>query len=255
MAESQSINLLNKALDVLEVMALGRREMGVTEISRQARLVKSGTFRILSTLKERGYVYQNPVNKSYGLGIKFYFIGSIVQNHLPLYRAAQAVLQSLSERFGESFMLTIPNLQQDKIPSYMILASCGICSDPYLSTQDTIFLSHASAAGCVQLAFISSSELLAFKHCELKAFTEHTITDWDSLDKVLEKIRDDGYAVCDGGYAKDVCDIAVPVFDSMHYPIGSIAVWGNAERIKALNRSSLLRSLRGASAKISAKLL
>ncbi len=255
MAVARNINLLNKALDVLEVMASGKREMGVTEISRRANLVKSGTFRILSTLKERGYVYQNPINKSYGLGLKFYFIGSAVQNRLPLCRAARETLEPLSSRFNESFLLTIPNLQPDPIPSCVLLTVSGVSSDPRLSSAGSIFLSHASAAGCVLLAYLSKSELLAYKNCVLKAFTEHTITDWGDLERFLAKIRDDGYAACDSGFSPGVCDIAVPVFDSMHYPIASLAIWGSSDRIKALDKKTLLRAMKKSSAQIATKLL
>ena len=76
MADVSNINLINKTLDVVELLASEPREMGVSEISRRLKMVKSGTYRILNSLKEREYVYQNPINKLYGLGLKFYFIGS-----------------------------------------------------------------------------------------------------------------------------------------------------------------------------------
>ncbi len=111
MTENNSINLLNKTFDVIELLSGSGREMGVSEISRRLNMVKSGTFRILNTLKERDLVYQNPSNKCYGLGLKFYFIGSAAQAGLPLCTVAKKHLDALSITYEESIELSIPYTQ------------------------------------------------------------------------------------------------------------------------------------------------
>ena len=121
MADVSNINLINKTLDVVELLASEPREMGVSEISRRLKMVKSGTYRILNSLKEREYVYQNPINKLYGLGLKFYFIGSSVQVRLPLGRAGKEVLDPLSTEYNECFQLAIPYYVAGKEPTHILV--------------------------------------------------------------------------------------------------------------------------------------
>ena len=256
MADVSNINLINKTFDVIELLASEPRELGVSEISRRLKMVKSGTYRILNSLKEREYVYQNPINKLYGLGLKFYFIGSAVQVRLPLGRAAKEVLDPLSSEFNECFQLAIPYFVAGKEPSN-ILVYVSTATERVLSislSAGLISPSHCSALGQCILAHMSESELETYKESQLSLFTEKTITSWSELGSTLEEVRDKGYALSEGAYELGLMDIAVPVFDSMHYAIGAIAVCGPSDRLRKIDLIALIRKMKRASAKISAKL-
>ncbi|WP_294566945.1 IclR family transcriptional regulator [uncultured Succinatimonas sp.] len=256
MADVSNINLINKTLDVVELLASEPREMGVSEISRRLKMVKSGTYRILNSLKEREYVYQNPINKLYGLGLKFYFIGSSVQVRLPLGKAGKEVLDPLSSEYNECFQLAIPYYVAGKEPTH-ILVYVSAATERVLSislSAGLIAPSHTSAIGQCILSQMSDSELETYKESSLSDFTDRTITSWCELEEELNKIRDQGYAICDGAYELGLMDIAVPVFDSMHCSIGAIAVCGPTERLSKIELKGLIRKMKKASAKIAAKL-
>lgn len=249
MAENNSINLLNKAFDVIELLSQSGREMGVSEISRSLSMVKSGTFRILNTLKERDLVYQNPSNKCYGLGLKFYFIGMAAQAGLPLCTVAKKHLDALSITYEESFELSIPYAQYSQVPSCLVVSS----GTSFTSLQRSMSLLrplHATAAGKCLLAFSSESEVKSYKGYELKKFTDKTIISWDKLVRELESIRDHGFCYCFGEYNEHMSGIAVPVYDSMHSLLGALSVSGANDHIEKLSRDDLVRSLQRAARSI-----
>ena len=249
MADSNNINLLNKTFDVIELLAAAGHEMGVSEISRSLSMVKSGTFRILNTLKERDLIYPNPANKCYGLGLKLYFIGSAAQAGLPLCTVAKKYLDALSLTFEERFELCIPYTQGAGIPSCMAVSDGSTFSSLH-GTQKPIRPMHATSAGKCLLSFASDSEVKSYKGYELEKFTEKTVTCWEELDVQMQKIRDLGFCECDGEFTPHIKGLAVPVYDSMHSLLGALSVSGNDMHINKLDMTELVKALQRAARNI-----
>ena len=67
---SEIINALDRALDVMILLYHEKREMGVTEISKELGVYKSTIHRTLYTLENKGFVNQNKENGKYWLGTK-----------------------------------------------------------------------------------------------------------------------------------------------------------------------------------------
>ena len=253
MADNSNINLLNKAFDIVELLVSERREMGVTEISRKLNLVKSGTFRILNTLKERGFIFQNPQTKAYGLGLKFYFVGAEVLSKMPLCTAAKKVLDPLSEKYHQEFYFAIPFLASKEEPKIIIVYATNNFDKTFISAG-AIISAHALAIGQCILANMSDSELLTIKDSPLEKFTLETLDNWKDLEHKIARIRDKNVAISENWYKNKVIDIAVAVYDSMHYPIGAVGIIGDALDIKELNYEQPIRKMHAASAKISENL-
>jgi len=71
---SYKINALDRALDVIEALSeMG--QVGVTDLSNVVNQHKNNTFRILSTLQERGFVRQDADTERYSLTNKFNMLG------------------------------------------------------------------------------------------------------------------------------------------------------------------------------------
>lgn len=251
MADSQNLLILIKAFDVINLMAMRCKPMGVSEIGRELHLPKSVVFRILNTLKDKGFVSQDPQTRSYSLGIRFYYVGQSAQRMLPLCRTAAQVLDPLSVKLGErlEFMIPYPNGLKDL--SALVIYSSGANTASENGYEDPFTLPmHATAGGQCLLAFSSESELRAFHGCELQALTASTLVDWERLDKRLPGIRERGYCACEGELADGVAEIAVPVHDTMHSLVGALAVSGKAQRIARLDRSRTVALLNKAARSI-----
>jgi len=91
------VEVVGKALDVLEVLKGSRTELRLTDIAEKAHLDISTTFRLLRTLEARGYVLRDSKTKGFkhSLGYRAYRIGyAQLSGDLPF---SQKVTQSLME--------------------------------------------------------------------------------------------------------------------------------------------------------------
>ena len=62
-----TVQVLERTLDILEVLAGSTAGLGVSEISGITRLPLSTVHRLLKVLKRRGYALQNPETRKYSL--------------------------------------------------------------------------------------------------------------------------------------------------------------------------------------------
>ena len=90
---------------------------------------------------------------------------------------------------------------------------------------------HCTAAGKVQLAFISDADLREALLEGLPRFTERTIVDRQVLMQQLRTISERGFSVELGEHIPEVNSIAVPIRDYTRNVVGSLAVSGPAHRM------------------------
>lgn len=252
MTDSSNINILNKVLDVLELLASQKKDIGVSEISRQLQAPKSGIFRILNTLKDRGYVYQNPATKSYGLGLNFYFLGVAVQNKLHLTKVAKKILDPLCNQYNECFYFAIPHLQSTSEPSIITIYATTTNRALSVNIYSGMTLpAHNMATGICILSSLSNSDLLNYIDCNLSSSTKFSINNWNDLNKEIENTRENGFCILKSTLELGIAEIAVPVYDTMSYPIGAMGICAPIERLQNLDKKELLRTLKRSSQMIS----
>ena len=68
------IKSIAKDLDLLELLSDNKKEIGITEISRELYMGFSTIHRILTTLKYRGYIVQNHKHPNICLGLNYLFL-------------------------------------------------------------------------------------------------------------------------------------------------------------------------------------
>ena len=89
---------------VLEALA-GEKQLGVTEIAERLNIHKSTVYRFLSSLQTLGYVHQNEDNEKYSLSYKVLDLAGRVLSSIDVRRAAQPVMERLSEQTNETIHL------------------------------------------------------------------------------------------------------------------------------------------------------
>ena len=62
-----TVQVLERTLDILEVLALSGSGLGVSQISGMTQLPISTVHRLLKVLKRRGYAWQDPETRKYVL--------------------------------------------------------------------------------------------------------------------------------------------------------------------------------------------
>ena len=223
------IQSVSHALDVLEQFSGEHDELGVTELSKRLKLHKNNVFRLLATLESRGYIEQNKATENYRLGIGCLQLGQRFVAHMGLLQQARPIIESLAEDASETAFVAV------------LRKVCVVAVDAVEARHPIRMTSrigealplHCTAAGKVQLAYISDADLREALTAGLPRFTERTITDQQKLQQQLRQIAEAGQAVELGEHIADVHSIAVPIRDYTRNVVGSLAVSGPAYRMNA----------------------
>jgi IclR family KDG regulon transcriptional repressor len=225
-----------KTMNILECLSR-ERSLGVTGLANRiagfsgnARMHKSTVYRFLNSLKELGYVTQDPETEQYSVTLKIFEIGMAVLDRLELWREAQPILKSLAETTGETIHLAT-------LDDYRLVYLGKIESSKTLRVSMMSRIGHSAPTYCTGLGKALLSSLPAqrvtriLKKEKVFAFTKRTITDRADLDRELEAIRKKGYAIDDEEHEVGVRCVAAPVRDNAGNVIAALSVSAPSVRL------------------------
>ena len=99
MAEMK-VQSLDRAFDILDILARGAAGLGLSEIADMAKLPRSTVFRLLAVLQQREYVRKADDTGKYRLGPGFIELSSIYLNSLELKTESGPVMKELANALG-----------------------------------------------------------------------------------------------------------------------------------------------------------
>lgn len=233
---ASTIRSLDKALELIDELAIKGEEVGVTELSRRLGMNKSQVYRILSTFVERGYVHKT-AKRTYRLGTRFIEIGQKLIDRNELVVVAPSLMDELRDATGESIQLYV----KDGLGAMCILRRESQALLRLSAQVGQRAAMHAGACPKAILAF-QPSEFVneVVQSAGLPAFTEHTITDRRTLEERLAQIREQGFAESIGEVDRDAYSIAVPIADKNGQVSAAMSVAGPAQRFDKHKREQAL---------------
>lgn len=98
---------VGRALDVLLYLAGKSGPVTGAAIARDLRIPRSSTYHLLDVLIARGFVVHFPDQRTYGLGVAAFEVGSAYLRHEPLEMLARPVLGRLVAQAGETAHLGV----------------------------------------------------------------------------------------------------------------------------------------------------
>jgi DNA-binding IclR family transcriptional regulator len=216
----------DKALDILEWVA--ERESSnpkLTEITAGLGLPKATVHRLLTLLKQRGYVEQD-AQSGYSLGLKCFELGEHWSRRFDLRALARPYLERLNRELEETVQLAIYDqgdaVYIDKLESpQQVLAR----PDPSSRAPATVV-----ATGRALLAFQSPAEIELQLARPLPKYTEDTPAGPDQVAEILDEVRVNGYAVNRETYRGGICGLAAPIRNSTGAVVASIGIIVPAHR-------------------------
>ncbi len=213
-------------------------------------LARATARRALITLEHLGYIATD--GKLFRPTPKVLELGFAHLSGLTLPAIAQPHLAALVERVHDSASMAI--LSGDDIQYVARVPTVRIMSVNI--TLGTRFPAYPTSMGRVLLAGLPPEELSArLALTDLKPLTRHTVTAPERLTALLERVRDEGYALVDQELEEGLRSIAVPVHDRTGRVVAAVNVSTHAGRCTADEaRESLLPALREAAADIEADL-
>ncbi|MGZ5227901.1 MAG: IclR family transcriptional regulator, partial [Burkholderiales bacterium] len=224
------------------------KPIGVSALAGKLRLTKSNAHRVLRTLVELGYVQQHE-NGNYGPTLKAWELGNLLISRLDFVQVAKPYLKQLNERTGESIYLATLNgtsvVYLDVLESsypIRINASIGGTAPP-----------HCSASGKLLLAF-NPGFAKSYLSRPLEKHTARTTTKLIDVQKTLEAVRKNGYAVNDGEWREGVCGVSAPIHTPYREGIAAIGITALKERTNRRKLTGFAELLRETASRISREL-
>ncbi|TVQ40096.1 MAG: IclR family transcriptional regulator [Spirochaetaceae bacterium] len=220
-----SVQSLDRALDILELLAVRPNGLGVTDVATGLGLHKSTAGRLLMALRQRGYLEKDPATATYRVGLKCVELAGAHLDHLELKVEAKPSMYRLSEATGQTAFLAILKSHHmvyvEKTESYNSLRRYSI-----IGTRAPL---HCTALGKAALMALAPERLDAVLDAiTLERRTGRTHTSRAGLLRDLERSRRRGYAVDDRENERDIRCVAAPIIDYRGLPIASVSVSGPA---------------------------
>lgn len=245
------VQTLERALDIMEVLACSEEPLGVTEIGKRIGLHKSTVHRMLQTLCYRGYVEREKDRERYSLGIKIVELGMTFLNDLEIRKVAASHLVSLAKSFDEVVHLVMPD--NGEVVFIDMRESSRVIS--FHSKVGGRAFMHSTAVGKAILATLPEEEVRnLLKSKGMPGLTHKTITEPDRMIEELHKIVKTGIAIADEENEVGIMSLGTSVFDYSGRAIGAISVSGPINRLKEKGIEKIGEQIKQAGQEISAKL-
>jgi IclR family transcriptional regulator, acetate operon repressor len=228
--------VLEKALDVLDAVALEPHGVSQAALSKILGLPRTTLYRLLSKLVERGMLRHDPKRRVFALGFKCFELARQAYAKPDLLLAASPELRMLRDLTGETTYLTI----LDDHETLAIERYDGVHDQRSQAALGQRKPLHCTSQGKAMLAALSPLKRDALiKSLDLKAITPLSITDRRRLATELKLTSARGWSIDDEEVAIGVRCVGAAVVDTQGTMRGAISIAGPAfrmsrERIEAL---------------------
>lgn len=220
---TKGVQTLDRAFDILELLATEKNGLGVTEIGNRIGLHKSTVHRLLTALGERGYVEKNMEYGTYQLGLKVVEISSIHLNSIELKTEAAPYLRKLAAESTQPVHLA--TLVGDEV-IYIEKVETFNTIRMYSQIGRRVPI-HCSAVGKALMIGLQDSEIEKMLHNrELQKYTEKTINDLENILQQVREARGRGWAIDDEEHEAGIRCIAAPIYDYRGKVIAAVSTSG-----------------------------
>lgn len=215
------------SLEVLKMFTKDKPSWGGRELAAKLNENHTKIYRILETLEKHRFLIKNKETKKYSLGFAVWELGNTFTTNFNINEAIHPFLEKLSHSTNESVFLTIldgeEGLTFDAVEggnNVRFSVSIGSRTPLYAGASYRAILAHMPEAFIEQYLMKS-----------LIKYTDKTMIDADAIRNNLISIRQNGFAVSEGEYTKDVIAVAIPIFIK-GIVIGSLTISGPVYRIE-----------------------
>lgn len=220
---------LVKGIRLLEVLADNGRPMGISEMARALGMDKSTVYRLLATLKVRGYLEQDPETRRYMVGPRMIAISSRVLGSSDVRLQARPFMKRLLQETRETVHLAM-RMEDQVVYIAQEISPEVVSVNTEIGQREPIY---CTAVGKALVAFLPEDELEdVIGRLDFRRHTPQTITDPEQFRAHCCQIRAQGYAVDDEELYPGVRCIAAPVRGYDGNVVASLGISGPASRLQ-----------------------
>jgi IclR family acetate operon transcriptional repressor len=242
------VRALDRGLAVLET--IGEQPGNQSDVARRVGLSVSTTYRLLETLRARGFVTRNDEDGVYEVGVRAFSIGAVSGLSRSLTLAADPVMRKLVATFNESVNLAV--LDEDAaVYIHQVTASRVVQLFTRIGARVPLY---CTGVGKVLIAWQSPARIDGLLRGDLHRYTPNTRTDLSDIALELARVRQDGSAVDDEEREAGVRCVAAPIRDRAGEVVGAVSVSAPAGRLADDLRPKLTQAVVASSRMISQRL-
>jgi DNA-binding IclR family transcriptional regulator len=237
---------VSNALKLLSLLG-SQPSVRVVDVSREFEIGASTAHRLLSCLRDQGFLQQSDGSRRYIIGPELLRVARQVMGRYTLEHAARHHLEALCREVDETVNL------------HVLLGSETLCIETVPETRHSLHVkqivghrrsAHASAAGKLLLSALEPHEVRSLYTGGLSAITSHTIADIRSLEEELRTIRSQGFATNMDEGEEGIHAVSVEIRDRNKSPMAAISIAAPSVRMPMARARNLVTSLHTAAENI-----
>ena len=215
-------------LEILEHFARTKKPATLAEIADHFGWPRSSTFNLLTTLSEKGYLYEPRPRAGFYPTPRWLAMARMVSEVEPLPEWTHALIADLSEETGETSSIVAPS----GVMAVFIDVVESKSAIRYFATTGHRVPIHATSSGRALLLQYSQDERdTLYRKIEFKQYGPSTPISIEAVEAELRRSIERGYCQSFADYSRDLAGVAFPL------PIGdrrlSVVVAGPEFRIGA----------------------
>lgn len=227
-ASADGVQAVVLALQIVEQLAGEPEALGVTALANALGSTKSRIHRHLRTLVQQGYVAQADDSDKYRVGDRLVRLGRRVGEKFDLAGAALPSLRALRDVLGH--FTVVSQVEADGI---RVVATLSGNSMMEIGVKRGSLLGfHYSAQGKLALAFGDPLVRERTFRSRLEMKSPKTITSARALQREIDRIGAQGWAVAPGEATLGINALAAPIFDRTGALVGTIAIVDSIQYIQ-----------------------
>lgn len=220
------IQSLERGLSVINSFSRDHNPQTLSEVAARTGLTRATARRVLLTLAELGYVDQ--LGRSFTLTPKVLDLGYSFLSSFRVVEMAEPFMERLVDDVKESSSMSVLDgaevVYVARVPTSRIM-TIALALGSRLPAYPT-------SMGRVLLAGLSPRTFDAYMDSvELERLTPHTVTDPKLFRSLIDKVRQEGYALVDQELEEGVRSIAAPIRNGRGDVIAAMNVSCHASRI------------------------
>jgi DNA-binding IclR family transcriptional regulator len=212
---------LQRAVELLGRLGDEPADLTVAELASDAGMPTSTAYRLLAELEQHGLIQRGP-DRTVALGTRLVALGRSAEERLGerLVAPARPVMETLSKEVGETVFLTAPCALQ-AIVLHVVETELHSVRLSYARFRRAPM--HRGASGKILAAYLEPAE----RRRLLDAVGV------PGLERELDQIRSDGFAVTSGDLDEGAAAVAAPILDRRGRIAAGLSVAGPGARISA----------------------
>lgn len=228
MEKAGTVQSLERALSLLELLAANPEGSRLTALARQAELAPSTAHRLLTTLERRGFAQFDAPSSHWFIGRKAFVVGIAFTRWQSLIAAAMPFLRRLRDLTRETANLGI--LEEGEVITVAQVESREIIRAIAPPGGRTPVLSSGMGKAIIATWPDEAIEAFVARH-GLQPKTRHSLRSLDQLRAEIAQIREQGFALDNEEFTYGMRCVAAVIWDPLGEPVGGLSISALANRL------------------------